>query len=41
MKIKSFQDNDSQIRNEYDKLGSTVLTNVIKRMYKLDEFNNI
>jgi dynein heavy chain len=41
MKIKSFQDNDSQIRNEYDKLGSTILTNVVKRMYKLDEFNNI
>ena len=41
MKIKSFQDNDSQIRAVYDLLSSTILTNVIKRMYKLDEFNEI
>jgi hypothetical protein len=41
MKIKAFQENDSQIRNEYDKLSTTILTNVIKRLYLLDEFNNI
>ena len=40
-KIKAFQQNDSQIRNEYDRLSATVLTNVVKRLYKLDEFNDI
>ena len=39
-KIKSFQDNDSQIRYEYDKLSSTILTKVVKKMYPLTEFNN-
>ena len=41
MKIKSFQDNDSQIRHEYDRLSSTILTHVKKEMYKLDKFNSI
>ena len=40
-KIKAFQDNDNQIRNEFDMLSTTIVTNVIKRMYKLDEFNDI
>jgi len=40
-KIKAFQDNYNQIQDEFDKLSTTVLTNVIKRMYKLDEFNEI
>jgi hypothetical protein len=33
--------NDSKIREQYDKIGSTILTNVVKRMYKLTEFNDI
>ena len=40
-KIKSFQVNDAMIRNQYDQISSTILTNVIKRMYKLTEFNDI
>lgn len=40
-KIKSFQDKDRQIKEEYNKLSTTILTNVIKRMYKLPEFNEI
>ena len=40
-KIKSFQDRDRQIKEECNKLSTTILTNVIKRMYKLSEFNEI
>ena len=40
-KIKSFQENDSKIKDEYEKLSTTILTNVTKKMYKLDEFNDI
>jgi len=40
-KIKSFQDNDSRIKDEYEKLSTTVLTNVQKVMYKLSTFNEI
>jgi len=29
------------IKDEYNKLSTTVLTNVVKRMYKLSEFNEI
>ena len=29
------------IKDEYNKLSTTVLTNVVKRMYKLTEFNEI
>ena len=40
-KIKTFQDHDSQIRDEFDKMGSTILTNVVKRLYNLEDFNEI
>jgi len=40
-KIKSFQEHDSQIRHEYDKLSITILTQIKKQMYKLPEFNDI